>query len=494
MKDTMGKTQGWMTPVATVVAIGLVAGIGYTLYVAYPGGGAPSAPAALTSEIGVSEGGTGMEAANTVAPVSPANQAPTGQETAPAGVVQSYPAFDLVRIPPDGLATVAGRAEAGAEVAILVDGQEVARTSANGRGEFVALFDLAGSDSPREMRLRSAANADTPDSSESVLDSAESVIIAPFAAVPDLDVSAESAAVAVDGVTAETGVAQNEPGDAAAASATGGAVATSILRTAESGPAVETAEPGEQTQTDPTPETTPETTAESTEENTEENTAENASTPPVAPPVAPTVAPTVMIATDEGVKVVQQPGTEAGALRIDAVTYDPEGRVFVSGRGAPGQNVRLYLMEALKAESLIGADGQWRQELSDVAPGRYTLRADQVDATGRVSQRAEIPFHREDVAVLAGLSAGDAAAPKEQTSAPIEAPHAKPAQAAAPTPTPTPAKRITSVTVQPGNTLWGIASATYGNGVMYVRVFDANKSQIRDADLIYPGQIFVLPE
>ena len=480
MKDTMGKTQGWITPVATVVAIGLVAGIGYTLYVAYPGGGAPSAPAALTSEIGVSEGGTGMEAADTVAPVSPANQAPTGQETAPAGVVQSYPAFDLVRIPPDGLATVAGRAEAGAEVAILVDGQEVARTSANGRGEFVALFDLAESDSPREMRLRSAANANTPDSSESVLDSAESVIIAPFAAVPDLDVSTESAAVAVDGVTAETGAAQNEPGDAAAASATGGAVATSILRTAESGPAVETAEPGEQTQTDPTPETTA--------ESTEENTVENAS----APPVAPTVAPTVMIATDEGVKVVQQPGTEAGALRIDAVTYDPKGRVFVSGRGAPGQNVRLYLMEALKAESLIGADGQWRQELSDVAPGRYTLRADQVDATGRVSQRAEIPFHREDVAVLAGLSA----APKEQTSAPIETPHAQPAQAAAPAsaPTPTPVKRITSVTVQPGNTLWGIASATYGNGVMYVRVFDANKSQIRDADLIYPGQIFVLPE
>ncbi|SDE74347.1 Nucleoid-associated protein YgaU, contains BON and LysM domains [Celeribacter baekdonensis] len=484
MKDTMGKTQGWMTPVATVVAIGLVAGIGYTLYVAYPGGDAPSAPAALTSEIGVSEGGTGMEAANTVAPANPANQAPTGQETAPAGVVQSYPAFDLVRIPPDGLATVAGRAEAGAEVAILVDGQEVARTSANGRGEFVALFDLAGSDSPREMRLRSAANADTPDSSESVLDSAESVIIAPFAAVPDLDVSTESAAVAVDGVTAETGVAQNEPGDVAAASATGGAVATSILRTAESGAAVETAEPGEQSQTDPTPETTA--------ESTEENTAENASTPPVAPPVAPTV----MIATDEGVKVLQQPGTEAGALRIDAVTYDPEGRVFVSGRGAPGQSVRLYLMEALKAESLIGADGQWRQELSDVAPGRYTLRADQVDATGRVSQRAEIPFHREDVAVLAGTSAGDAAAPIGQTSAPLEAPHPKPTQAATPTPapTPTPVKRIMSVTVQPGNTLWGIASATYGNGVMYVRVFDANKSQIRDADLIYPGQIFVLPE
>jgi nucleoid-associated protein YgaU len=28
---------------------------------------------------------------------------------------------------------------------------------------------------------------------------------------------------------------------------------------------------------------------------------------------------------------------------------------------------------------------------------------------------------------------------------------------------------------------------------MYVRVFDANRDKIRDPDLIYPGQVFVLP-
>ena len=28
---------------------------------------------------------------------------------------------------------------------------------------------------------------------------------------------------------------------------------------------------------------------------------------------------------------------------------------------------------------------------------------------------------------------------------------------------------------------------------MYVKVFEANKDQIRDPDLIYPGQVFVLP-
>ena len=486
MNGTMDKTQGWVRPVAGVVAVGLVAGIGYTLYVAYPGGNAPNAPAALTAEIGGADGGTQKAAEDTVASISPESQAPKGQEPAPAGAVQTYPAFDLVRVPPDGLATVAGRAEAGAEVAILVDGQELAKTSANGRGEFVALFDLAASDSPREMRLRSVSGAQ-------MLDSAESVIIAPFAvaadtAMPDTtmraDMRAEMAAVAVDGAMPGATEALADAGDAASAVATGGAVATSILRTAEVGGDVDT---GAQPQGDPA--------TESATGNTAENTADM--------PEPAAVAPTVMIATDEGVKVLQQPGTEAGRLRIDAVSYDPEGRVFVSGRGAPGQVVRLYLMGALKAEAGIGPDGQWRQELSDVAPGRYTLRADQVDANGQVSQRAEIPFHREDVAVLAGLSTGDATTPNVEPDAIVQDPSSVAPPSVAPSsvapssaaqPPAVPAKRITSVTVQPGNTLWGIASATYGDGVMYVRVFDANKSQIRDADLIYPGQIFVLPE
>ena len=49
------------------------------------------------------------------------------------------------------------------------------------------------------------------------------------------------------------------------------------------------------------------------------------------------------------------------------------------------------------------------------------------------------------------------------------------------------------ITVQPGFTLWGIASKSYGDGILYVRVYEANKDQIRDPDLIYPGQVFTVP-
>ena len=50
-----------------------------------------------------------------------------------------------------------------------------------------------------------------------------------------------------------------------------------------------------------------------------------------------------------------------------------------------------------------------------------------------------------------------------------------------------------SITVQPGFTLWGIASEQFGDGVLYVQVFEANKDKIRDPNLIYPGQVFVIP-
>ncbi|MGR3529772.1 MAG: LysM peptidoglycan-binding domain-containing protein, partial [Sulfitobacter sp.] len=45
-----------------------------------------------------------------------------------------------------------------------------------------------------------------------------------------------------------------------------------------------------------------------------------------------------------------------------------------------------------------------------------------------------------------------------------------------------------------GATLWAIARERYGDPFLYVRVFEANRDSIRDPDLIYPGQVFDLPD
>ncbi|MFZ1512107.1 MAG: LysM peptidoglycan-binding domain-containing protein, partial [Tabrizicola sp.] len=79
--------------------------------------------------------------------------------------------------------------------------------------------------------------------------------------------------------------------------------------------------------------------------------------------------------------------------------------------------------------------------------------------------------------------------------APIETAAAPEAPAAPqPDPAPTAAAMPVTVTVQPGFTLWGIAQERYGDGVLYVQVFEANKDKIKNPDLIYPGQVFSVPE
>ena len=45
-----------------------------------------------------------------------------------------------------------------------------------------------------------------------------------------------------------------------------------------------------------------------------------------------------------------------------------------------------------------------------------------------------------------------------------------------------------------GDNLWNIARAHYGVGFHHTVIFGANKEQIRNPDLIYPGQVFSLPK
>ncbi len=49
------------------------------------------------------------------------------------------------------------------------------------------------------------------------------------------------------------------------------------------------------------------------------------------------------------------------------------------------------------------------------------------------------------------------------------------------------------IIVQPGNNLWNISRVIYGRGVRYTTIYEANRDQIRDPDLIYPGQVFRAP-
>ena len=189
------------------------------------------------------------------------------------------------------------------------------------------------------------------------------------------------------------------------------------------------------------------------------------------PPATPPAPPTVMLSDPEGVRLLQAPAERApqvtSSVALDAISYSDAGAVQLSGRAsAPGARVRIYLDNRAVTTVPVDARGGWRSALPEVETGIYTLRVDEVDAAGKVTSRVETPFRREDVTTWSPQHGDNTVAPP----------------------------RMSVVTVQPGSTLWAISRAAYGDGILYMRVYEANSDRIRDPDLIYPGQVFDLPQ
>lgn len=149
------------------------------------------------------------------------------------------------------------------------------------------------------------------------------------------------------------------------------------------------------------------------------------------------------------------PGQPQSQVTVDVIDYDKTGRVVFSGKAQPEGDIRIYLDNRLVGEVASGSEPWKMTPEGEVPPGNYTLRADLLGPGGRVVARVEMPFQRSAVTpdVLAGGS----------------------------------------IVVQPGHSLWRIARQTYGGGVLYTLIYTANAEQIRDPDLIYPGQVFQLP-
>lgn len=354
------------------------------------------------------------------------------------------PSFDVVRIDPEGGALVAGHAEPGAKVAIVVDGETVAEATADAAANFVALFPLPPVAHDRVMAL--AATTGTTN----VLSETRVIVEAIDLPLP----SAGPTAMPELPAPADAGLVATAPAAARVPSAESPVVAM---------PEMPVAAPAATTLAALEPPT--ELPAAATEAPV------SLATPPPAQPEAPaepTVAPRVLLAGPDGIKVLQDPGPHP-ALSIDTISYDAAGDVALSGRAIGKEVLQIYLDNAPIRTAQVGADGAWHAPLPDVETGVYTLRVDSVAPDGRVTSRIETPFKREEAGVLA--------AAQEQ------AVHAL-----------SQGRRVSAVTVQPGNTLWAIAESRYGDGVQYYRIFEANRSLIRNPDLIYPGQVFTVPE
>ncbi|MFT4794282.1 MAG: nucleoid-associated protein YgaU [Paracoccaceae bacterium] len=380
------------------------------------------------------------------------------------------PSFDVVRVEADGAAILAGRAGPGTTVEVLLDDQVISTVTATSGGEFVAFADLPPSNDVRSLGLRAtdAAGAvqDAPDTILILGDASAALaeVAAPPAraapAAPPMRAAAPAPAANVPTPQAASGGAPAPRPDAADAPLIGTPaaqppVATPAAQMASAappqGPASPTAPPAADPAADPA------MTAQSPLPRTVNAQATATPDPAQTPAAAATPAPPIIARSGpRGIEIVQAPRARSDVVTLDAVSYDSAGEVLVAGRGAPGAFARIYADGAALADVQIDGTGGWSATLSRLTtPGNYTLRVDELSAAGQVLSRVESPFLREEA---------EAAALSDQ------------------------------VVVQPGANLWRIAQARYGSGVRYTLIYEANRDRIRDPDLIFPGQLFDLPE
>ena len=365
------------------------------------------------------------------------------------------PRFDIVRVEPNGDAVVAGRGRPNTVVEMLVDGKPVAKALADPNGQF-AIVPPALPKGSSEIMLRSR----TADGQESRSPQSVAVSVSPEGKSRPL-----------------------------------------VALSAPDAPTVVLSQPG-----------TPETPAT----GRVDNPGGEGGTPP-------------------GGKSQAAKAAADAPTRIVSVDAEPGGRLFVTGTGKPGTDVRLYLNDTLIAPAKIGPDGRVTFTIGrGVAQGQYQVRIDEIDPkTGRVLRRAEVPFAMPQQVAEAGKvdharadhtkgdhTKGDhakATAPgaKAETNTPASgaAPSVQggePMAATPPAPAPSAADSIetaggastpgavfvpaiATARIIRGDNLWQISKRIYGRGERYTVIYDANQAQIRDPDLIYPGQIFVLP-
>ncbi|NCX90608.1 MAG: LysM peptidoglycan-binding domain-containing protein [Rhodobacteraceae bacterium] len=434
------------------------------------------------------------------------------KESAPedAEVIPVEVFLDTARIDVDGLVTLAGRAEPGATIEVLVGEILIGTISVGKDGSFASIFELSSSEEIRVVVLRT-------DKGDDFVYADQSLVILPSqiakkALEEDLQLPDEVASLEPSGETAPVGSVQMK-----------GSVESQEVETDKSdekltsennvqpepveNPEIELnaaevleedqaqkssskqkevkvsdgLDKEETVQVDPSQLGSQETQAELQETLEKSEILENKAVIPesdsdvsvsdnaadISNPTmdSSTSQPKVVVADSDGVRVLQDHQGAKDQLALDSIAYDPSGNVTLSGRSNPDGLVRFYVNNEAVSAAKTDDSGYWETDLSDVIPGTYTLRIDELGSRGDVVSRLESPFKREDRQKLAALIA--------PSSSPV---------------------RINIVTVQPGNTLWAIARKRYGDGLLYVRVFEANRDKIKDPDLIYPGQLFDLPD
>lgn len=240
----------------------------------------------------------------------------------------------------------------------------------------------------------------------------------------------------------------------------------------------------------------------------------------VAPKSGPLAATEKQAATLPDLAPAKPAAPADSGPSFDVARVDDDGVAVIAGRAAPGARVELLRDGTPLDTAVADSSGQFVMTPPKLPGGKYelSLRAKSPDGSVAQSQRtvpvalaeALPPPPRLASADKDALAARPAAAPKAQSkieariepkseSRPDSKPDSKSSTAlAAVTPAEPPTGTLAapgaSRVVSRGDSLWALSRRAYGDGARYDLIFSANRDKIRNPDLIYPGQTFVLPK
>lgn len=205
------------------------------------------------------------------------------------------------------------------------------------------------------------------------------------------------------------------------------------------------------------------------------------------PDAAPKPQDNAEAAPEVTTKVDNPAAKPAQALPIAIEAVEIEGQsVFVAGEAKGGNRVIVHANDVLLGSSFISPDGRFLVQSKQPLPvGDYIIRADLLDNANRVLATARVPFRREageHVSAVASSTNGQAMDAPETEGGGVS-PSVAPLQ-----------KAEGSVIIRRGDNLWTISKRTYGKGTRYTTIYLANRDQIRNPDLIWPGQVFNMPK
>jgi nucleoid-associated protein YgaU len=149
--------------------------------------------------------------------------------------------------------------------------------------------------------------------------------------------------------------------------------------------------------------------------------------------------------------------SQIAALAPSAIVWRDASRILISGTSRGGVRVAVNDAKGQFGEALVLADGAWQVAGSldmDIAVNQ--LRFALFDDANQIIARYDLPVKARDLA-------------KGQDGSPL-------------------------VVVNKGDMLWRIAYHQLGEGVKYVDIVRRNQQDIADPDLIYPKQIFAVPQ